>query len=279
MKAFGNALALILLLLFPGSGIAQQPSRVFPNRALFPVLLAGARDPVTSATVLGVSRNPSEHGSGVELEVSLGATLPIYRIAGTEDRNPVLIGIEAAAFARFGLQVLERDLVATDWVLAVPVIWHHDNGWTRFRYYHTSSHMGDEYNRRFEDPGINSSRDAAEIFFFRKPTEVLGSWVGVRYGYNLHPQEDERWVLRAGSQLEVEPDEGRFRPFMAADIEWDQEAGMRPRVEARVGAWLPKMDGHRNLRISLVVLSGPSPLGQFRFRETTQVGLSLQGRL
>jgi len=139
--------------------------------------------------------------------------------------------------------------------------------------------MGDEYNRRFEDPGYNSSRDAAELFVFREPTEVLGAWVGVRYSYNPHPEEDERWVLRAGSQFGVEADERRFRPYMAADIEWDQEAGMRPRVEARVGAWLPKMGGHRNLRLSLVVLSGPSPLGQFRFRETTQVGLSLQGRI
>jgi hypothetical protein len=242
-----------------------------------PELLAGPRDPVNSFTIMGVPENPSAHGQGFEVEVSLGTTFPVYLLAGTAEENPVVVGIEAAAFARFGLQVLERELVATDWFFTIPVIWHHHNGWTRFRYYHSSSHMGDEYNRRFGDPGINFSRDAADIFLFRKPTEIVGAWVGVRYGYNVHPQEDERWVLRAGSQMEALPDVGRFLPFMAADVEWDQEAGMEPRVEVRVGAWLPEYQGRRTIRISFVVLSGPSPLGQFGFRPTTQVGLSLQG--
>ena len=54
---------------------------------------------------------------------------------------------------------------------------------------------------------------------------------------------------------------------------------MRPRVEVRVGTWLPKVDDRRALRVSVVVLTGPSPLGQFGFGETTQIGFSLQGRL
>jgi hypothetical protein len=242
-----------------------------------PELLAGPRDPMSSATILGVPRNPSAHGQGFELEVSLGTTFPVFLLSGTPERNPVLVGIEAAAFARFGLQVLEREMVATDWFFTVPVIWHHQRGWTRIRYYHSSSHIGDEYNRRFDEPGINYSRDALDLFVFRELTEVAGAWLGVRYGYNVHPQEDERWVLRAGSQVEAFPDVGRYLPFLAADVEWDQEAGMEPRVEVRVGAWLPEYQGRRTIRISFVVLSGPSPLGQFGFRPTTQVGLSLQG--
>ena len=166
-------------------------------------------------------------------------------------------------------------MVATDWIFAVPVLWHHNNGWTRFRYYHSSSHMGDEYNRRFGDPGINFSRDAVDIFLFRRPRAGLGAWVGARYGYNVHPQEDERWVLRAGSQVEGWLDIGRLLPFLAADLEWDQEAGMKPRTEVRIGTWLPRIEGRRAMRLSLVVLTGPSPLGQFGFRPTTQVGLSL----
>jgi len=248
------SLILILALLYPGPGVSQEAPRLFPSRDLFPDLLAGPRDPVSSATVMGVVRNPSAHGRGVEVEVSIGTTLPIYLLAGTPDRNPVVVGMEAAAFARFGLQLLERELVATDWFFAIPVIWHHDRGWIRFRYYHSSSHMGDEYNRRFGDPGINISRDAADVFLFRQQTEVLGTWIGARFGYNVHPQENEPWV-------------------------WDQEAKMRPRVEVRVGTWLPKVDDRRALRISVVVLTGPSPLGQFRFGETTQIGFSLQGRL
>jgi len=189
----------------PGVAGGQELVRLFPPRDLMPGLLAGPRDPVTSASLLGVVRNPSAHGRGVEVEFSIGTTLPVFLLGGSPEENPLVVGIEAAAFARFGLQVLQRELVATDWFFAVPVIRHHDNGWTRFRYYHSSSHMGDEYSRRFGDPGINLSRDAVEVLAFRSPLDGLGAWAGIRYGYNVHPQEDKRWVFRAGGQLRPSP--------------------------------------------------------------------------
>jgi hypothetical protein len=245
-----------------------------------PGVLAGPRDPITSAAILGVFRNPDSYGAGAEAEVSLGTSFPVYLLSGTARNHPVVLGVEAVAFARFGLQVLERELLATDWIFTVPVIWHHHQGWTRFRYYHTSSHMGDEYARRFDDPGIDLSRDAAEIFLFRRPTPVLGVWAGTRFAFNVHPGDDKRWVFRAGGQLQDQTaQEKTFLPFLAWDMEWDQEAAFRPRVEFRMGSWLPVMEGRRLIRMSFLLLNGPSPLGQFRFRSTTQVGISLQGML
>lgn len=272
-------MAVLVLLTDTVPGKAQEVDRLFPAPSFMPEVLAGPRDPVTSASVLGVFRNPSQHGNGMEVEVSLGTSFPVYLISGTPEDHPVVVGLEAAAFARFGLQVLERELVATDWLFAVPVVWHHEKGWTRFRYYHSSSHMGDEYARRFQDPGFNFSRDAAELFVFGRPTKVMGAWAGVRYGYNVHPEDDARWVIRAGAQLEALPDRGRSLFYLAADLEWNQEAGMRPRVEVRMGSWLPRMQGERRMRLSFVVLTGPTPLGQFGFRPITQIGVSLQGSL
>lgn len=273
-------LALVFLLSAPAGALrAQLLDRLFPPRSLMPELLAGSRDPVTSASILGVPRNPDAHGAGIETELSIGATLPVLLLKRPGAELPVVAGLEAGAFARFALQVLQRELVATDWIFAVPVIWHHRKGWTRVRFYHSSSHMGDEYNRRFGDPGVDFSRDGLEVLAFRRPGDAFGIWGGVRYGYNVKPEDDKRWVLRLGGQLESRPDEGPFLPFLAADAELDQEAGMQPRIELRVGAWLPKVANRRAIRISLVALTGPTPLGQFGFRPTTQIGLSLQGAL
>ena len=272
---------LLSLLLLPSRGLdAQVGNRLFPPRALMPDLLAGPRNPLTSAALFGVTRNPDQHGRGVEAEVSIGSTLPVLLLAGTPQDHPVVVGLEAAAYARFALQVLEREMVATDWFFTVPVILHHDHGWTRIRYFHTSSHMGDEYNRRFGDPGVNVSRDAVGVLTFRRLGDGVGGWAGARYGYNVHPDDDRRWVLRAGAQAEgAERGPGRLRPFLAADVEMDQEGGMRPRTEVRAGIWLPEVAGRPAVRLSLVALHGPTPLGQFRFRSTTQIGLSLQGSL
>lgn len=272
--------ALLLFLLAWGLGEAEgQETRVlFPDRSLMPALLAGPRDPITSASLFFVGPNPNAFGRGIEVEVSIGTTLPVILLAGRPGDNPVVMGIEAAVFARFGLQVLERELIASDWVFAVPVLWKRNKGWFRLRYFHTSSHMGDEYARRFDDPGINFSRDAAEIFAFRALSPQWGVYGGLRYAYNVHPEESKRWVLRGGSQVEAEETGSSFRPFAAADLEWDQSAGS-PRIEMDAGVWLPKVGDRRALRLLLTLLSGPSPLGQFNGKATTQVGLSLQGSI
>lgn len=272
------AAALFLSLASMPEGLkGQDGSRLFPDRALLPTLLAGPRDPKTSAGLLYVTDNPNQHGAGVEAEVSLGMTLPVLILSGTSTRNPVVIGIEGVAFARFGLQVLERELIASDWAFAVPVVWHRDGGWIRFRYYHTSSHMGDEYTRRFEDPGLNYSRDAAEILSFHTLSPRLGVYGGARFSYNVHPEESERWIVRFGGQMQGE-EGGSLLPFLATDFEWDQDAG-GTRMDIQAGFWLPKVGGRRAVRISAGFLTGPSPLGQFSSRTASQIGLTLQGSL
>lgn len=280
-------LLLSLLLLASASSIAldparlsgQEPGRLFPDRALIPSLLAGARNPNTSASMLAVTHNPDAFGNGVEMEVSIGSALPVLLLSGDSGHRAVVAGIEAAAFARFGLQVLERELIASDWIFAVPVVWHQPGGWIRFRYYHASSHMGDEYARRFEAPGINFSRDAAELQVFRRPTPLLGAYMGARYAYNVHPEASKRWVLRTGIQLEGAQKGRTLLPFAAMDLEWDADAGWGTRLDLRTGVWLPKVSGRRALRVSLGLFTGPSPLGQFNDLRTTQFGVSLQGSL
>ena len=48
---------------------------------------------------------------------------------------------------------------------------------------------------------------------------------------------------------------------------------------AQGGTWLPEVGSRRTLMLALVALSGPSPLGQFNGLSTTQIGLTLRGRL
>jgi hypothetical protein len=212
----------------------------------------------------------------VEAELSIGTRLPVFQFQGLSTGNPLVVGLEAAAFARFALQVLQRELVATDWFFAVPVVWHRRDGWFRFRFYHTSSHMGDEYARRFEDTGRDFSRDAAEVFYFHDVLSHMGVYGGARYAYNVHPNSSKRWVLRAGGQLQRPVENVIFRPFLATDVEWDQDAGESPRMEVRAGAELKNTGILQGLRLSLTFLTGPSPLGQFNGESATQVGLTLQ---
>ncbi|MFH1765984.1 MAG: hypothetical protein ABIF09_17500, partial [Gemmatimonadota bacterium] len=183
-----NALLLFLLAWGQGEAGGQETRVLFPDRSLMPALLAGPRDPITSASLFIVGPNPNAYGRGVEVEVSIGTTLPILLLAGRPGEDQVVVGIEAAAFARFGLQLLERELIASDWVFAVPVLW-----------------------KRNQRPPLRLQRPPREV-------EAVGL-------------------------------EGRYP------------------------------GGGRENGLLLTLFSGPSPLGQFNGKATTQVGLSLQGSI
>jgi hypothetical protein len=138
--------------------------------------------------------------------------------------------------------------------------------------------MGDEYARRFQDPGINFSRDAAEILGLRTVGPDAAVYGGARYAYNVHPEDSKRWIVRAGGQVEPSALTGWLQPFLAGDLEWDQDAD-GARMELSAGAWLPEIGGRRAVRLAIVFLAGASPLGQFSGRRTVQAGLTLRGNL
>jgi hypothetical protein len=244
-----------------------------------PDLFAGPRDPVTKGEMLVVTENPTEFDGGAEVEVAIGVSLPVYRLAGRSPQDALVVGAEASAFARFTLQVLERELVATDWVFAVPVIWHRGHHWMRLRYYHTSSHLGDEYARRFDLEGVNFARDAVDALGLVRLTRAAGAYLGVRWAYNVHPEESRRWTARVGMQLGHLSGRSAVIPYAAADLEVEQDTDWRPRLNLQAGLLLPEVAGRRAIRAGIGFLTGPSPLGQFQGQHTTQLSIGVTASL
>jgi hypothetical protein len=253
--------------------------RLLPGRAWLPTFHPGPRDPVNRAELLYVTENPSLMGNGVEAELAVGVTLPVYVVAGRDRENALTVGIEGGAFARFGLQRTERELVNTDWVFAVPIVWQRGDHWLRLRYYHTSSHLGDEYSRRFDLDGVNFARDAVELLGFARLLPLVGGYAGSRWAYSVHPEASGRWVVRGGLELGDSGGSGFLLPFASLDAELDQENDWSPRWYARGGAWISEIGGRRAIRLSVGFLTGPSPLGQLQGARTTQVSLGIEASL
>jgi hypothetical protein len=259
----------------PPAAAAQFRRRIFPERALLPMLFAGPRDPVSKADLVVVTNSPTELGNGVEAEVALGTAVPVFLLAGDSESNALVLGVEAAVFARFGFQFTERPLINTDWVFAAPIVWHRGPHWVRMRYYHTSSHLGDEYAQRFDAEAVNFSRDAVDAMGWLQPRRGIGVFAGMRYAYSVHPEAARRWAARAGAQLGSTQGDDFVLPFGAIDVELDQDVEWRPRVNIQAGVWLPPIAGHRGGRVGAGLLTGPSPLGQFQGLRTTQITLGI----
>jgi hypothetical protein len=250
-----------------------EESRLFPGRALLPGLLAGPLDPVIAAKLIYSGSDPTGHGSGFAGDVALGAALPVLLLAGTRADDALVLGMEAAVFGRFSFVVIERDLVNTDWVFAVPLAWRRGTHWVRLRYYHISSHLGDQYAARFGAEPIRFARDGADVTGYLDAGAGLGVYVLGFVSANSHPTGSRGSHLRAG--LEFDPSGRReWRPFAAADVQADRSTGWTPRLAAQAGVWLPHAAG-RPLRLFVELSHGPSAMGQFHGQHAAHAGAGL----
>lgn len=262
---------------WPGALAAQV--RLFPERDMLPDLLAGTRDPVVKAQLVYSVREPTLYERGFAGDAAVAATLPVLLLArddGGDDgpgRGVLVLGLEGAVFSRFSFHRVERDLVNTDWVFAVPVVWRRGDHWLRLRYYHTSSHLGDEYGQRFELEPVNFARDGADLTAYLRPRPGLGLYLLGFLTINAHPVRTHGSHVRAG--VELEPGGRRpGRPFLAVDLHFETSAHTRPRLASQAGVWLPSPSG-RPLRLALELVTGPVPLGQLHGVAGTQLALGL----
>ncbi|MBT4097918.1 MAG: DUF1207 domain-containing protein [Gemmatimonadetes bacterium] len=252
--------------------------RLFPPRETVPALLAAPREAVTKSQLVYANPNPAAYGPGPAGEVAVSVTAAVVRLGG-DLLNPLVIGLEGATFARFSFAVVTRELVNTDWVFGVPVVWWHNGHWLRFRYYHTSSHLGDEYQQRFGTEALNFSRDGIDLTAYLRPSRGwlerwgAGVYVGTLWSLNSHPEEKVVRRVRAG--LEIDPSGGeRWKPYGAVDVELEEGSRRGARVTGQLGIWLPQVEG-RPLRLAVELLQGPSAMGQFSTKSTRRMAVGL----
>jgi len=269
-----------VFVLFAGAtDVSGSRVDVFPKKDWLPLLLAAPRGPVTKAQLVYAEPNSAAYGAGPAGEVAISARTPVVLLSDSTGTDAIVIGIEGAAFARFSFAVITRELVNTDWVFAVPLVWHRGSHWLRLRYYHTSSHLGDEYQQRFGLSSINYSRDGVDFVGFVRPRAAmakclgLGLYAGGLWSPNSHPEEGV--VYRGRMGVELDPFGGeRWRPYVALDAEREAGAKLGSRMTAQSGIWLPRVQG-QPLRLALEFMQGPSAMGQFTQRTTRRVALGL----
>ena len=295
-----------------GEGLTQSEARDawFPDAEYFPRPTASVREPTFAvaalwSTVFRGRTNPAERppfdlggGNGLDTdlqgEAALGGNIRIWQPMQWSDGG-LTLGVQAGAFGRFRLEVSGNDMVASDWIAALPVEIARGNWSGRLRLLHWSAHVGDE----LIEQGV------ARVDFTNETLEAL-----VAYGRGGSGRGDSRrgdsargdfrlyggggLVLR--SSLENEPQlgpnfsddlqirlgaEGRLRPWardevtMHGGLDWQssERTGWRGQLAIRLG--LAVRDGDRSAQLSGVYHQGPSPMGQFFLTDERYWGIEL----
>jgi hypothetical protein len=143
------------------------------------------------------------------INISLGDDFAIYRWMDAFWHGDLQIGIESGIWSVFNMDPGDpnpaggTELINTDFYFGIPLTYARDKWSFRFRIYHISGHLGDEYI--INHPGVhrvNPSIEAVDFFTSYQVTEAFRVYVGP--GAYVHSDHSYRWkplYIEYGTEL------------------------------------------------------------------------------
>jgi hypothetical protein len=261
-----------LLLWLPGVVAAQN--RIFPSVPSFERPEASPRVHGLAARVISARRGDSRFGEEAEAEVALGENFPVLALRRGD--RPITLGFGSQVYARFSLTDGRDALISNDWIVGL-------NGTAVFgawaftlETYHESSHLGDEYEDRFEAKRLDWTREvlAAWASYSRGPWRVMGS-----ASYALR---DELGLERSGGSvgLDFRPPrrngEGTIRPVGGVYLDASAATSWRVSGSFKAGMVLQATPGGREIGLAVIAHDGLSTQRQFFREESRYVGVEIR---
>lgn len=241
-------------------------------------------DPKGHRSFVAYLRETSDDGDMDIGAVGIGDSFGILRVGGARPGDGFQITLTGSVFAQFDLNTSSYDLINADYIIGLPVHFRRGAFSTRIRVYHQSSHLGDEFILREEDPDFereNLSFESAEMIISLDggPLRVYG---GGELLFNRAPETLERSLVHGGIELRPARRLVRFgslagvRFVAAGDVKSSEEQDWKPAVSIKVGFEFDRPRDtdppSRRWGLFFEAYDGPSPYGQFYRREVRYFG-------
>lgn len=249
-------------------------SASFPAGDVFRPLVADVKQPQFFVSfrhfdALSRSADP-EFGSFTMASVAYGGVFGLYRKLGKKAGDGLQISVDGALFAQFNVDAPSKDLLNADYTVGIPVSYRDGGFSARFRFYHQSSHLGDEYLLGYAPVRINLSYEAFQLTL----SQEIGHWRlygGGEYMVDREPSTLKPGVLHGGVEYRSEGRKllGGY-PIAGLDIKSYGETQWTPSYSLKAGIQLGAPEANRrHLRLLLEGYRGFAPYGQF-YREKVQ---------
>ena len=245
----------------------------FPRGDLFCSLIS---DPKGDGSFLSYVRGKSTSAFGTDIgSVGIGDRLGIFRSNGPQVGEGVQLSLTGSVYAQFDLNAPSFDLINADYLIGLPLTFRRGKISSRLRFYHQSSHLGDEYILNNPVVRENLSFEAIEALVSGEQGP-LRAYAGGEVLFGANPKAVETNLIHGG--VEVRQSGGLLptgplrnaRLIAGLDIKSVEILDWRVAWSARAGFEFGQGSDneHRTKRWSLVgeYYDGPSPYGQF-FRE------------
>ena len=109
---------------------------------MFRPLLADPKQPQFFVNINSLKASGSRY---TVASVGFGETFGMYRFLGSREGDGLQLSVEGAIFARFNMEASSHDLINADYTIGIPATYRYGDNLVRFRIYHQSSHLGDEF--------------------------------------------------------------------------------------------------------------------------------------
>ena len=258
--------------------------KVFPHGELFLPLIADPTQPMFRLGVLAVDSDLDQTWVGL---AAVGETFGLFRLIDTSQNRALQLDVSGGVFSQFDLLGESSDLINADYLIGMPITYRHSAYSMRLRFYHQSSHLGDEFLLRNNPPRINLSFESLELLLSAQ-FRSLRLYGGGEYLVRTDPDDLDSGLLHLGAEyLHATPlirfkTDNICRALAALDAKLWQENSYEPSVNLKLGIELgtdndPRQE-ERTLRILLEGYRGLAPYGQF-FTQSVQIwsyGLEIQ---
>lgn len=293
IKTMNNSIRVIIIfsLFFILNSTAFGQSALFPQGQLFYPSMASPKEPRTHITYL-VLKLPDDSlettGNGVEEDdsinigsVGFGDSFGIVRWSGWGKDDAWQLNISGAVLAQFNMDADSMDLINADYIIGFPLSYRNGPFSARARFFHQSSHLGDEFLLL---PQLETLR-VTRINLSFETIELLGAleWNGIQLtagpSYIVHTDSElKRNSFQAN--IDYQSREPVFKPTIRLftsvmwhsweETDWDSDFNVKAGVNIR-SPYTEK----RAIQIFCEYYNGNLPFGQFYKLRTEYYGAGI----
>ena len=243
-----------------------------------PLFIPALADPKTPRFFIAPRYYDSDFEHNWIGAVGYGENFGFLRWPGATPDEGLQFGMDGVLLAQFDLEAESMDLLNADYLVGLHLDWRRQALSARFRVFHQSSHLGDEFILN------NNLSDRENVSY--EAVELLGAWSGDQWrGYlggiykiSRNPDDIGKESLRAGLEYYGPPVIGGLGrlvaglDFLAND---EQDWAVNSSFKGGLEVSRHKATG-RNLRVLLELYEGYLPHGQFYDQRAEYAGIALE---
>ncbi|MCX5782896.1 MAG: DUF1207 domain-containing protein [Elusimicrobia bacterium] len=247
-------------------GLCAAVAHAHGAQALFPTQIADPSNPAFEAKITAIS------GKKTRAEAGLGEEFPIAQ-KNFDDGSKLGFAVAGGVKARFNISKVTNDFEVADFSIAFPFDYAFNDWALRVMYWHTSSHLGDDYiSSNSVLPGAINKHVTDDGRFFASFAGIkkLLLYGGALYSFNTIPDTSQRLGAQGGFEI-IPLQSGKSEFFLAANLRALQRQSWNPSLNVKAGV---KIKGERQTALIFAeFFSGKSPYLAFAQTQETKYSL------